>query len=97
MNITVFPKKLSGQVTVPPSKSVAHRMVIAAALSNGISEITNLYPSVDILATMDCMRALGAKIDFDGDKAVIEGIKAVSYTHSPSPRDRTRSRMPSSA
>lgn len=75
MNITVFPKKLSGQVTVPPSKSVAHRMVIAAALSNGISEITNLYPSVDILATMDCMRALGAKIDFDGDKAVIEGIK----------------------
>ena len=44
MNITVFPKKLSGQVTVPPSKSVAHRMVIAAALSNGISEITNLYP-----------------------------------------------------
>ena len=73
MNITVFPKKLSGQVTVPPSKSVAHRMVIAAALSNGVSEITNLYPSVDILATMDCMRALGAKIDFDGDKAVIEG------------------------
>ena len=54
MNITVFPKKLSGQVTVPPSKSVAHRMVIAAALSNGVSEITNLYPSVDILATMDC-------------------------------------------
>lgn len=77
MNITVFPKKLSGQVTVPPSKSVAHRMVIAAALSNGVSEITNLYPSVDILATMDCMRALGAKIDFDGDKAVIEGIKDI--------------------
>lgn len=48
MNITVFPKKLSGQVIVPPSKSVAHRMVIAAALSNGVSEITNLYPSVDI-------------------------------------------------
>lgn len=77
MNITVFPKKLSGQVTVPPSKSVAHRMVIAAALSNGVSEITNLYPSVDILATMDCMRALGAKIDFDGDKAVIKGIKDI--------------------
>ena len=42
MNITVFPKRLSGQVIVPPSKSVAHRMVIAAALSNGVSEITNL-------------------------------------------------------
>ena len=75
MNITVFPKKLSGQVIVPPSKSVAHRMVIAAALSNGVSEITNLYPSVDILATMDCMRALGAKIDFDGDKLAAKVVK----------------------
>ncbi len=77
MNITVYPKKLSGKVVVPPSKSVAHRMVIAAALSEGRSEIANLYPSVDITATMDCMRSLGAKIDFSGDRAVIEGITKV--------------------
>ena len=27
----------------------------------------------------------------------VDSISPVSYTHSPSPRDRTRSRMPSSA
>lgn len=75
MDIKITPKKLSGAVTVPPSKSVAHRMIIAAALADGVSVISNLYPSVDILATMDCMRELGAKVDFANDKAVIEGIK----------------------
>lgn len=77
MDIKITPKKLHGEVTVPPSKSVAHRMIIAAALANGTSTISNLYPSVDILATMDCMRALGARIDFEGGTAVIEGIKNV--------------------
>ena len=52
MNIKITPAKLSGRVTVPPSKSVAHRMIIAAALAKGRSVIDNLYPSVDILATM---------------------------------------------
>ena len=77
MDIKITPNKLRGEVTVPPSKSVAHRMIIAAALADGTSTISNLYPSVDILATMDCMRALGAKIDFEGDTAVIEGIRNI--------------------
>ena len=75
MDIRITPKKLSGSVTVPPSKSVAHRMIIAASLSRGSSKITNLSPSVDILATIDCMRALGAKIDFENGVALIEGIQ----------------------
>lgn len=77
MDISITPKKLRGTVNVPPSKSVAHRMIIAAALADGVSEISNLCPSADILATMDCMRALGAGIDFDKDTAVIEGIKNI--------------------
>ena len=77
MDIKITPKKLFGSVTVPPSKSVAHRMIIAAALADGASTVSNLSPSEDILATMDCMRALGAKIDFSGNTAVIEGIKNV--------------------
>ena len=77
MDIKITPKKLLGEVTVPPSKSVAHRMIIAAALAEGTSTISNLYPSVDILATMDCMRALGAKIDFQDDKAIIEGVRNI--------------------
>lgn len=77
MDIKITPAKLSGKVVVPPSKSVAHRMIIAAALSDGVSKISNLFPSVDITATMNCMRALGAKISFSGNTAVIEGIKKI--------------------
>lgn len=77
MDIKITPKKLHGTVTAPPSKSVAHRMIIAAALADGVSTVSNLNPSVDILATMDCMRALGARIDFKDDTAVIEGIKNI--------------------
>lgn len=75
MNIKINPTKLGGKVINPPSKSVAHRLIISAALAKGTSVITNLYPSVDILATMDCMRELGAKIDFKGDTATIIGIE----------------------
>mgnify|MGYP002520932666 FL=1 len=77
MDIKITPNILSGKVSVPPSKSVAHRMIIAAALTDGTSTISNIFPSVDITATMDCMKALGAKISFSGDTAVIEGIKKV--------------------
>lgn len=73
MDLRITPKKLSGRVCVPPSKSVAHRMIIAAALADGTSTISNLSPSVDILSTMDCMRALGAEIDYKADTAVIKG------------------------
>mgnify|MGYP004639046795 CR=1 FL=1 len=75
MDIIITPNILSGKVSVPPSKSVAHRMIIAAALTDGISTISNVFPSIDITATMDCMKALGAKISFSGDTAVIEGRK----------------------
>ncbi len=78
MNIKITPTPLCGTITVPPSKSVAHRMIIAASLANGRSVIENLYPSMDILATIDCMKALGAGIDFDGNTAVIDGITAPS-------------------
>lgn len=77
MDVKIMPGKLKGEVTVPPSKSVAHRMIIGAALSSGRSEVSNLSPSVDITATIECMRALGAKIDFTDSKAVIEGIREI--------------------
>ncbi len=75
MDLKLTPTKLSGSVTVPPSKSVAHRMIIAAALAEGTSVIDKLYPSVDILTTLDAMRALGADISYKDGRAVIKGIE----------------------
>ncbi|MBR1739718.1 MAG: 3-phosphoshikimate 1-carboxyvinyltransferase [Ruminococcus sp.] len=75
MDIEITPKKLSGRVTVPPSKSAAHRMLVAAALAEGHSEIRRLAPSKDIIATMEALRALGAEIELKGTTARITGIK----------------------
>lgn len=78
MDIKITPAKLSGRVTAPPSKSVAHRMLICAALSEGESTVRNLFPSKDITATIACLSALGAEIEYDGRTALVRGIKNVS-------------------
>lgn len=72
--ITLTPARLSGTVAVPPSKSLAHRMIICAALADGESRISPIQPSEDILATMDGMRALGASCRLEGNVAVIRGV-----------------------
>lgn len=78
MNIKITPSKLTGTVKIPPSKSAAHRLIICAALAEGCCEIENVYPSKDIIATMEAMKALGAKIDFSDGKAVVCGIEKPS-------------------
>ena len=61
MNLTITPTRLSGTVTPPPSKSQAHRLLIAAALAGDGSVIHNLADSQDIQATRRCMEALTTK------------------------------------
>lgn len=75
MDIKITPKKLCGEVTVPPSKSVAHRLIICASLSQGESVIENIYPSKDIIATAQAMNSLGARVELFDNKAKIVGIK----------------------
>ncbi len=60
MKLTITPSRLSGPVTPPPSKSQAHRYLIAAALAGGGSTIRNLADSQDIRATRRCLAALHA-------------------------------------
>ena len=57
MDLQIIPKKLSGTVTPPPSKSQAHRLLIAAALSGGVSVLRGLADSDDIRATRRCLAA----------------------------------------
>lgn len=75
----VFEKsRLSGIVKAPPSKSAAHRLIISAALAGGVSEIRGVEYSEDILATLDCAEALGAKIVRGDDFVVIDGREFLS-------------------
>lgn len=77
MKIEITGGKATGKVTAPPSKSFAHRMLISAALCEGKSTVYGLAPSEDILATLDCIRALGAHCTIWGDTATVTGINAL--------------------
>lgn len=61
MKILITPRRLAGTITVPPSKSIAHRLLICAALADGVSLISNLSFSVDIKATLQCIGQIGAR------------------------------------
>ena len=74
MDLTIFPTRLHGTITPPPSKSQAHRLIILAALAKGKNTIENFEPSEDLLATIRAMRALGAQIEIDGQTLDIHGI-----------------------
>ena len=62
MNITITPRHLRGEVTVIPSKSQAHRLLICAAFADGPTQLVCSETNRDIEATVDCLRALGAQI-----------------------------------
>lgn len=73
MDIKVRPSKASGMVSAPPSKSIAHRMLICAALAEGESHIDNIAYSQDILASIDCIRAMGAQVTIEGNHVTVTG------------------------
>lgn len=70
--IKIVPKKLSGKVDIPPSKSMSHRAIIAACLAPGKSTVDNIILSNDIIATIDAMEKLGAKIHIYESKSYID-------------------------
>ncbi len=62
MKAVIKPASLNGTVDAPASKSVAHRALICAALADKPTRISCSSTSVDIEATAQCLRELGATI-----------------------------------
>ena len=80
MKAVITPARLQGRVEAPPSKSMAHRLLISAALAEGKSVIRNLADSADIAATVACLRALGARIERQGADTVVYGVDVRTRT-----------------
>ena len=76
------PCKLKGSIDAPPSKSMAHRYLIGAALSKEKSVISGVDFSEDILATVDCLKALGAEITAENGTVTVnpEGFMKQTVT-----------------
>lgn len=75
MKATITPAPLRGQVTVIPSKSQAHRLLICAALADRPTRIRCAVSSRDIDATADCLRALGAEICYQDQIFTVTPIR----------------------
>ena len=65
------PCNLSGKISAPPSKSMAHRYLIGATLSKQNCIMSGIDYSEDILASIDCLKALGTKINIQNDTVTI--------------------------
>lgn len=77
MTVMVFPNKIAGKVKAIPSKAHAHRLLIGAALSQSESLLSLEKSSVDIEATIQCLRAMGAEIEEENSKIHIHPIKDI--------------------
>ena len=80
MKITIRPSVPTGTVWAPPSKSMAHRMLLCAGCAQGDSTIENIDLSQDILATMDCLTALGAEVQYENKSVRVKGISMRDFS-----------------
>ena len=80
MRVSISPSKARGSVEAPPSKSMAHRLLICAGLASKLepSIIHGIENSQDILATIDCLNVLGAGITQQESATVVYGIDSTA-------------------
>ncbi|MBQ8720518.1 MAG: 3-phosphoshikimate 1-carboxyvinyltransferase [Clostridia bacterium] len=76
MRVIITPGKAAGQITAPPSKSMAHRLLICAAMCDGVSTVRGISSCEDVSATLDCMAALGIKAEVTDDCVTVYGKNA---------------------
>ncbi len=58
-----------GMVRLPGSKSISNRVLLLAALSEGVTEVHELLRSDDTERMLDALRTLGVKVEALGDNA----------------------------
>ena len=83
MRAVINKSTASGAIFAPPSKSMAHRMLIGAGLSQGTSVIKGISDSEDMKATLDSLTALGARVELSGDSVTIRGADLFNLPENP--------------
>ena len=68
----IIPKNnINGTVTIPGSKSLTHRALIAASLADGKSRLVSFLSCEDTLYTAEALKKMGINIDLKGDLALV--------------------------
>lgn len=65
---------ITGEIKIPPDKSITHRAIILGSLSNGIVTVDNYLAAADCLSTVVCMEKLGVKIERTDKSLKIHGV-----------------------
>lgn len=73
MERTFYPARLKGVMAAPASKSEAHRRMICAGLTSGVTVLDGFMDSADMQATARCLTALGARLHYEGERLTVEG------------------------
>lgn len=71
MKVIIKPSIANGEITAPPSKSYAHRLLICSALAKGVSTINGVINSKDMEATLNCIKSLGASYSKENDTVIV--------------------------
>ncbi|HEV2591313.1 MAG TPA: 3-phosphoshikimate 1-carboxyvinyltransferase [Gaiellaceae bacterium] len=66
--------QLEGHCAVPGDKSISHRALLIGALCDGETRVQGFGRSADTESTLNAVRALGARVDDDGDELVVHGV-----------------------
>ncbi|RYG98830.1 MAG: 3-phosphoshikimate 1-carboxyvinyltransferase, partial [Alphaproteobacteria bacterium] len=66
-------ENLKGTVRIPGDKSISHRSFMFGGLASGETRITGLLEGEDVINTGKAMRAMGARIEKQGDTWIIQG------------------------
>jgi 3-phosphoshikimate 1-carboxyvinyltransferase len=59
---------IHAEIQVPGDKSISHRAVLLASLSNGVCVLQDFAPGEDCHRTVEAMRALGVQIDISDEE-----------------------------
>ena len=77
MKVIIKPSIANGEITAPPSKSYAHRLLICSALAKGVSTINGVINSKDMEATLDCIKSLGASYSKENDTVIVNSENSI--------------------
>lgn len=75
MRVKITKSKAIGTIKAPSSKSMAHRLLICASMADGVSKIHGISDCEDVLATLDCLSAMGIKYEKCKETITLYGKK----------------------
>ena len=64
---------INGIAEIPGDKSISHRSIIIPCITNGVSQITNILKSTDVMNTINAFKLMGVQIEETKESITIYG------------------------